>query len=128
MFQVYETGICYIAEMSSFFGHKVQIFSIVVHFISTAFGDARAFGALINSLIKNERGPAVLSIKSCWSQQENADFLRNSDFAIEFLTGSGEIDVPNRDLTNKIWFAVDMNCSKSQSYLSNVNFSNILFL
>lgn len=113
--------------MLPFLGLEVNKFLIFVQLISTTLGDVRIFGALINSLIRNERSPAVINIKTCWSQQENADFLRNTDFAIEFLSGAGEIEVPNKDLTNKIWFAVDMNCNDSQSYMSNVNYSIFSF-
>lgn len=77
----------------------------------------------LNVLIENEMVPCVLNMKMCWKRQESVQVMQSINSPIQMLSESNTIDLPLGDLTNKIWFVVDMHCNGSQGFLEQVALS-----
>lgn len=79
-----------------------------------------AVSQLFNDFIENENTPIALSVKDCWKKNEKAVFMRTVLTSVQFMPNVSMLPVLRNDLSNKIYFIVDMNCSDSVDFLSQV--------
>lgn len=75
---------------------------------------------LVQDLIENENVPSVLTVISCWSQSDNFHFMKSSKVPIQL---SRSFKISPRivdDITNKLWYFIDMRCSESYDFLHKI--------
>lgn len=96
---------------------------LVLFFFYSVFGTAAAMdifslAQFINDLIRNEEKPIVLNVQSCWTRDENAQFLQLAQMPLQFSTPSKRLE---RQISCSIWFVLQMNCKESLDILRQVN-------
>lgn len=88
-----------------------------------AFSDVGETMHFLNDLVKYEMAPCVLNVRMCWTRQETINLMQFTKSPIQLIGESNTIDIPlMSDLSNKIWFIVDMHCNSSQEFLQQVTF------
>jgi hypothetical protein len=81
----------------------------------------------LNALIQNEKIPTVLNIRSCYSQRENIRLSQLIDVPIQLNNHLETVNLTVGDSTNKIWFIIKMDCSRSLDFLQKVPKSSIKY-
>lgn len=97
-----------------------QIALILNLFIVFTLGEIDSTAKFLNDLIKNEKRPSVLNIRSCWIQSENIRLAQLVNVPIQFYNEMEVVNLNASDVTNKMWFVIKMDCSQSLEFLKKV--------
>lgn len=88
--------------------------------ISHAIKEIELTRQFLDDLIRNEAKSTVLIIQTCWTRQEKAEFLKQSNEFVQFLNYASDTNLSASDISNKIWFLIKINCNGSADYLEKV--------
>lgn len=98
---------------------------IFIMYLTVAMAKANLHAELINDLVRNERIPTILHLKVCWARSELVQFLQMQTHQIEFLGEARQLNIRIDELTNTIWFVLDMKCLDGVRFLQEVSVSTI---
>lgn len=76
---------------------------------------------IIFDIIRNENIPSVISAINCWKPHENLEFLKRSTAPIQISTHFKINPLRSDDLTNKLWYFIDMRCDQSVTFLHGID-------
>lgn len=103
---------------------KVAIYTAIA--VLLYLGTVRATTEIIltrqflDDLLENEQKSNVLNFRSCWSRQDNAKFIQLSNEPIQIFSDLKTLNLTVHDVSNKIWFVINMNCNGSFEFLDKV--------
>lgn len=75
---------------------------------------------LISDIIRNENDPSHLSAFTCWPNIESFKFVKNFDHPVQICSQFKINPRVSNDLTNKLWYFIDMRCERSVSFLHRI--------
>lgn len=82
--------------------------------------DTESIAQMISVIIQNEKVPSVLSAITCWSTAQNFEFVKRSNISTQVNSQFKLSPRVSNDLTNKLWYFIDMRCDKSEKFLHDI--------
>lgn len=75
---------------------------------------------IVSDIIRNENVLSHLSVLACWPNIQSFQFVKSFNHPVQM---SSQFEINSRlsnDLTNKLWYFVDMRCERSVSFLHQI--------
>lgn len=79
----------------------------------------RDLSKLVDDVIENEQVPSVLWAKTCWPKIDEFHFFKQIAIPIQIVKSNSPLNLTANEITNKLWFFIDMNCNESSDFLMN---------
>lgn len=106
---------------------KMLLIKVIVIVALTKFNCCSAFiqrptviSELVQDIIQNENIPSTLLAVTCWSNFDELKSIANFPFLVQFIQLDNFVKLPVDERHNTQWILIDMNCTGSSSFLSNV--------
>lgn len=83
--------------------------------------DFEVLDRFIDDFVENEGTTTLFGIKSCWSMDENAHFLRLANAPVQMLEPTDNYGSWQSNHTRGNWFVVKMDCDDALGFLRQVS-------
>lgn len=75
---------------------------------------------IVSDIVRNENVISHLSALTCWQNIQNFEFVKSFNHPVQITSQFKVSSRLSDDLTNKLWYFIDMRCERSISFLYQI--------